>query len=140
MSAGLTIGKAAEAAGVGIETIRFYEREQLIERPLAAPGSGPRRYPPDLVQRIRFIRETQQVGFSLREVRDLLTLQAAADAGESGVAERAREQRTEVMRKVAQLQRLSAALENLVTGQGTWSRLTDAFANVPSGGTNDGEQ
>ena len=53
----LTIGKAASEAGVGVETIRFYERQGLIEQPPRPAGSGVRRYAPETVERIRFIKE-----------------------------------------------------------------------------------
>ncbi len=62
----MTIGKAAREAGVNIETIRFYERRGLIERP--PKGNGYRVYSPGEVARIRFIKEAQQIGFSLSEI------------------------------------------------------------------------
>ena len=128
MKAGWTISKAAEAAGVGIETVRFYERERLIEQPLARQGSGPRRYSPELVQRIRFIQEAQRLGFSLREVRELLALEAEAAAGGLQVKERAAYQLAGVRRKLRQLQRLSAALRLLAAGATGPSVLSEALS------------
>src|ERR1700688_2344405 len=80
----MTIGKAAHEAGVNIETIRFYERRGLIERP--PKGNGYRVYSPEEVARIRFIKEAQQIGFSLSEIGDLLSLRAdpAADCSRCG--------------------------------------------------------
>ena len=74
----MTIGKAAREAGVNIETVRFYERRSLIEQP---PKGNYRVYSPEQVARIRFIKEAQQIGFSLSEIGDLLALRAdpAAD-------------------------------------------------------------
>ncbi len=69
----LTIGKVARRAGVGVETIRFYEREGLITAP-SRGVSGYRRYPEETVSRIRFVRRAKALGFSLREVRELLSL------------------------------------------------------------------
>jgi MerR family copper efflux transcriptional regulator len=69
----MTIGELAEAAGVGVETVRFYERKKLIAQP-ARPQSGFRRYDDDVVRRIRFIREAQELGFTLAEIRQLLEL------------------------------------------------------------------
>ena len=66
----LTIGKVARCAGVGIETVRFYEREGLIAEPPRG-SSGYRQYPADTVSRIRFIRRAKELGFSLKEVQDL---------------------------------------------------------------------
>ena len=109
----LTIGKTAEAAGVGVETIRFYERSGLIERP-PKPEIGYRAYPMETVRRIRFIRQAQALGFSLREIDELLSLRTdpAADCAE--VRARATAKRAEVERKMAQLRRIHAALDELI--------------------------
>ena len=112
---GQTIGRAADAAGVGVETIRFYEREQLIERPPKPVGSGPRRYSPELVRRIRFIQETQRLGFTLPEVRELLALEADAVKACPDVAERAAVKLAEIRHKIRQLRRLADALKHLST-------------------------
>jgi MerR family copper efflux transcriptional regulator len=133
MKAGLTISKAAEAAGVGIETIRFYERERLIEQPLARKGSGPRRYSPEIVQRIRSIQEAQRVGFSLREVREFLALEAEAATGGPRVKERAAYQLVAVRSKLRQLQRLSAALRLLAAGATGPSVLSEALSGRADG-------
>ena len=110
----MTIGKAAGDAGVGVETIRFYERQGLIERPRKPVGSGVRVYPPETVERIRFIREAQQIGFSLREIRDLLALRADPSADSSEVRQQAVAKLQEVQRKIEQLERIGAALEVLI--------------------------
>ena len=68
-----TIGKVARQAGVGVETVRFYEREGLIPSPLRGT-SGYRQYPEITVSRIRFIRRAKSLGFSLREIRELISL------------------------------------------------------------------
>ena len=73
-----TIGRAAREAGVNVETVRFYERRGLVERPLK--GDGYRTYSPELVARIRFIKEAQQIGFSLSEIRELMALRADPSA------------------------------------------------------------
>jgi MerR family transcriptional regulator, copper efflux regulator len=64
----LTIGQVAEGAGVGIETIRFYEREGLVPTP-PRTRSGYRQYSVDMVERLRFIQRTKELGFSLRETQ-----------------------------------------------------------------------
>lgn len=71
--AGLTIGKLARAAGVNVETIRYYQRIGLIEAPVK-PAQGYRRYPAATVARVRFIRRAQELGFSLKEIAELLSL------------------------------------------------------------------
>ena len=69
----LTIGELAKQAGVGVETIRFYERKGLIARP-PRPRNGYRRYEAQVAERIRFIRQAQELGFTLMEIAQLLAL------------------------------------------------------------------
>jgi MerR family copper efflux transcriptional regulator len=113
MNASLTIGRAAQAAGVNLETIRFYERQKLIEQPPKPTGSV-RRYSPETVSRIRFIKEAQHLGFSLREIRELLELRADPGADCADVRGRAIAKRGEVERKIAELGRIRAALDTLI--------------------------
>ena len=68
-----TISKAAQRAGVGIETIRYYQRRGLIEEP-AKPVEGYRLYPEQTIARVRFIKRAQELGFSLKEVKTLVEL------------------------------------------------------------------
>lgn len=68
-----TIGVVARKAGVNVETIRYYQRIGLVREP-ARPQGGVRRYLPETVERIRFIKRAQELGFSLAEVTDLLRL------------------------------------------------------------------
>jgi len=74
MTQALTIGRLAERAGVGVETVRFYQREGLVAVPRRPPG-GQRRYAPEVARRIAFIKRAQRLGFSLEEVRSLLLLE-----------------------------------------------------------------
>lgn len=69
----LTIGKLAKAADVNVETIRYYQRIGLIAEP-SKPAQGYRTYPADMVERIRFIKRAQELGFTLDEITDLLSL------------------------------------------------------------------
>ncbi|MBN8904885.1 MAG: heavy metal-responsive transcriptional regulator [Rhodospirillales bacterium 69-11] len=114
MRAGLSIGRAAREAGVGVETIRFYERQSLVQQPPKPDGAGVRRYPAIAVERIRFVREAQELGFSLREIKELLALRAdpAADCAE--VREQATAKLDEVHRKISRLQEIGTALERLI--------------------------
>ncbi len=68
-----TISKAAQRAGVGIETIRYYQRRGLIEEP-DKPVEGYRLYPEQTIARVRFIKRAQELGFSLKEVKTLVEL------------------------------------------------------------------
>jgi MerR family copper efflux transcriptional regulator len=69
----LTIGRVARLAEVGVETIRFYERQGLIQEP-PRRESGYRQYPKDTIQRVRFIKRAKDLGFTLKEIRELLVL------------------------------------------------------------------
>src|SRR5256714_32011 len=69
----LSIGQVARRAGVGVETVRFYEREGLLEEP-PRRASGYRQYSEQVVTRLHFIKRAQQLGFSLKEITELLML------------------------------------------------------------------
>ena len=111
---GMTIGRAARKADVGVETIRFYERRGLIRQPAKPDGAGYRIYPEDVVQRLRFIRQAQDIGFSLREIDELLSLRADPGADCADVREQATAKLQEVERKIARLEEIRAALEELI--------------------------
>ncbi len=110
----MTIGIAAREAGVGVETIRFYERRGLIKQPPKPQDGEFRVYPDDTVERVRFIRQAQELGFSLREIEDLLSLRADPKTDSGDVRERARAKVTEVNRKIVELERIRSALEALI--------------------------
>lgn len=123
----MTIGQAAREAGVGVETIRFYERKRLIERPLTPSHDGFRIYPMETVKRVRFIRQAQKLGFSLGEIEELLSLRAEPSADCAEVRERAEAKLDEVKVKLAQLQRIHDALEQLIAacpGRGAIQRCS----------------
>ena len=96
----MTIGRAARKAGVGIETIRFYERKGLIEQPRKPLDAGFRIYPEETLQRIRFIRQAQEIGFSLSEIAELLSLKTDPSADCSDVRAQATMKLEEVDRKI----------------------------------------
>ncbi len=110
----MTISKAARGAGVGVETIRFYERKGLIDQPPKPLDAGFRVYPEETVQRLRFIRRAQELGFSLREIDQLLSLRADPATDPADVRERATAKLADVNRKIAQLERIRDALEDLI--------------------------
>jgi len=82
MAPELTIGKLADAAGVNIETIRYYQRRGLLDEP-SKPLGGHRRYAPDQAKRVRFIKRAQALGFTLDEGGARLTLDASCACDES---------------------------------------------------------
>ncbi len=111
----MRIGEAAKAAGVGLETLRFYEREGLVEQPgRPARGAGFRSYSVKTVDRIRFIRRAQEIGFSLREIKELLSLllDSNADCGE--VRARAQSKLDDVNGKIASLTEMQIVLGELI--------------------------
>ena len=80
----LTSGQAAKAAGVGVETLRFYERKGLLPKP-ARRTSGYRVYTPESVDRLAFIKRAQRLGFTLKDVKELLRLRDDPHAGRRDV-------------------------------------------------------
>lgn len=108
----LTIGQVARQAGVGVETIRFYEREGLIAEP-ARRESGYRQYGPEAVTRIRFVRHARDLGFSLKEIRELLELRVHPESSCADVRARVRSKIEDVESKMASLARMKAALARL---------------------------
>lgn len=114
MTTGLTISHAAKRAGVGVETIRFYERRGLVKQPARPRSGGYRFYDDEVVERIRFIRQAQELGFSLREIEELLSLRADPAADCADVRGQAVAKRVEVDRKITQLQHIRGALDALI--------------------------
>lgn len=107
-----TIGKVAERAGVGVETVRFYERKGLIKRPVTREGAY-REYPDEAVNRIRFIRHAKVLGFTLREIDDLLSLRPNPRGNCDGVKKRAQQKLESVETKIESLKRIRRQLVRL---------------------------
>lgn len=132
----MRIGEAAKAAGVGVETIRFYERRGLIARPKRPVRGGARTYPEETIARIRFIRRAQSIGFSLRQIKELVTLQLDPDADCGEVRACAQAKLDEVNRKIASLGAMRTALEELLgdcPGQGRLDECSILAALSTSG-------
>ena len=107
----------ANRAGVGVETIRFYEREGLIEEP-ARRDSGYRIYPADTVDRLRFIKRAKELGFSLKEIKELMGLRLAPGATCGQVKRRAEAKIGDIEDKIRSLQRMKQALQKLTAACG----------------------
>jgi MerR family transcriptional regulator, copper efflux regulator len=112
--ANLTISAAARKADVGVETIRFYERKGLIEQPPKPTGGGYRSYSNDIIKRIRFVRQAQELGFSLKEINLLLGLRADPESNCQAVQLQAQEKLAEVEIKIDRLQHIGAALRQVI--------------------------
>lgn len=107
----LTIGRLARAAGVGVETIRYYQRRGLLPVP-ESPGAF-RHYPAALTARIHFIKRAQELGFSLDEIGELLRLEDGAHRG--SIRRIASDRLAQIDAKVADLERMRKTLTHLVT-------------------------
>ncbi|GBE34469.1 mercuric resistance operon regulatory protein [bacterium BMS3Bbin06] len=108
----LTIGKLAKQAEVNIETIRYYERRGLIPKP-PRRESGYRQYPRDTVTRIQFIKRAKELGFSLREILELLSLRVDPATTCGDVKKRAEIKIADIEEKIRTLQGMKKALMNL---------------------------
>ena len=104
----------AREAGVNQQTIRYYERRGLIPPP-PRTGSGYREFPPDTIRRVRFIRQAQALGFTLREIKDLLDLRVRSGVGCKDIRQRAREKIEDIGEKIAALRHMEAALTTLAS-------------------------
>ncbi len=120
----LTIGKIATLANVSTDTLRYYERELLIE-PAAKSGGGYRLYGQDALRRIRFIKQAQQCGFTLTEIRALLTLRKRDEACCQDVRQLALEKRLQLEAKIKAMKVMSNALHNLIEACSIDSRPLD---------------
>ena len=122
----LTIGQVAKQAGVGVETVRFYERQGLLDEP-PRRASGYRQYAQDVVPRIQFIRRARDLGFSLKEISELLSLRLGPERTSSEVKARTEAEIVTINAKLQELQRMKAALVELVAscdGRGPISYCT----------------
>ena len=121
----LTIGDLAREADVNVETIRYYESIGLIRQP-AKPARGWRRYGEDAVARLRFIKRSQQLGFTLAEIKTLLRMRVSDNPRTcSSVAKRAAEKVDEIDAKIHDLQRMRGVLAELAEacpGEGSGDR------------------
>jgi MerR family mercuric resistance operon transcriptional regulator len=106
-----TIGALARRSGVHLETIRYYQRRGLIDEPPRPPG-GIRRYTEDHVQRLRFIRHAQELGFSLDEIGELLKLEDGTHCRQARIL--GEKKLADVRKKLADLKRIETTLAALV--------------------------
>lgn len=115
----LTIGQFANAAGVGVETVRYYQRQALLKIP--PRGGGIRHYGPDDVRRLHFIRRAQTAGFTLREIKELLVLDAGEDRSRARALAKDR------------IEALNAKISELENARNALRRLARACAEGSTG-------
>jgi len=113
MSLELTIGRVAKAAGVTVQTIRYYERRDLLQ-PADRKPSGYRVYDHEALRRLRFIKNAQVLGFTLREIEELLDLRVGSKSLCGDVQRRAEVKLKQVEVKVRDLQSLATTLRGLI--------------------------
>ena len=116
----LTIGNVAKQAKVRIETLRYYERERLVASPPRSQ-SNYRLYPEDTVRRVQFIKRAQELGFSLKEIKELLSLRAEPNTSCVDIRNRALAKINDIEQKMRTLKAMKHALTQLVEecpGQG----------------------
>jgi Hg(II)-responsive transcriptional regulator len=106
----LTIGHLARSAGVGVETIRYYQQRGLL--PIPAAAGAYRHYPVKLAERIRFVKRAQELGFSLEEISELLRLEDGTDR--RSIRRITNERLEQIQAKLDDLSRMKAALSHLV--------------------------
>ena len=109
----LSIGEVARRAGVGVETVRFYERQGLLEEP-ERRASGYRQYDDEAVAVLRFIRRAKELGFTLKEIKSLLALRLDASATKAEVREQAKAKVADIEARIADLQRMREVLLKLI--------------------------
>lgn len=107
--AAMRIGEIAKRSGIGIETIRYYEREELLEEPQRRP-SGYRQYDESTLTRLEYIRRAKELGFTLSEIRELLKLSFASQTCCDHVRQRAATKLNDIEDKIRSLQKMRRSL------------------------------
>ncbi len=118
---GMTIGEVARQAKVNLQTVRYYERRSLLPKP-DRTSSNYRSFAPDTVRRIRFIKRAQELGFTLREIKGLLTLRAQSESPCADVFKQVNAKLVDIDTKLRDLQAIRRALAVLMVqcpGKGT---------------------
>lgn len=113
MTMEMTIGKLAKAAGVNVQTVRYYERRRLLT-PALRRESGYRVYREDALQKLRFIKNAQELGFSLEEIRSLLQLRTGGTASCGKVQKKAAEHARDVSGRIERLRAMERVLSQLI--------------------------
>ena len=111
-SKSLTIGRLAHEAGINLETVRYYERRGLLPKP-PRTASGYRLFPADTTVRLRFIRHAQELGFSLKEIRGLLTLRLSSRTTRAEIRKRADTKIADIEHKIKVLEAMRKSLRKL---------------------------
>ncbi|MEJ2347199.1 MAG: heavy metal-responsive transcriptional regulator [Gammaproteobacteria bacterium] len=120
----LTIGQVAQRAGISVEAIRYYEKQELLAKPVRN-ASGYRQYSLEAVRRLRFIQRAKDLGFTLREVRELLALRAEPGVSCADVRQQATDKITGIDQKLRRLTQMRDALQTLADECDTKTPLSE---------------
>jgi Hg(II)-responsive transcriptional regulator len=120
----LRVGEVAQGAAVNLQTVRYYERRGLLPKP-PRTASNYRMYPEEAVRRVRFIKRAQQLGFSLGEIKQLLSLRASAGTRCLDVRRRAENKLGEIEERIGALRGMQKALTKLIGQCSGRGRITD---------------
>jgi len=110
----LTIGRLAKEAGVNLETVRYYERQGLLPKPPRS-ASGYRLFPTDAARRLRFIRRAQELGFSLKEIRELLSLRVSRTTKSRDIRARTEAKLADIDAKIRSLESMKRTLRKITS-------------------------
>ena len=127
----MTIGQVAKLAGVGVETIRFYEREGLLNKP-KRKQSGYRMFGPEVVNRIQFIKSVKELGFSIKEIRELLFLRVDSRGTAAEVKRRIDLKLDQIDRRINDLKKVRSALAEVSRSAGKGSSAESPLLQVLS--------
>ena len=108
-----SIGQIAKQSGISVETIRYYEKEELLEEP-ERKDSGYRQYKREAIARLSFIQQAKELGFSLREIRELLSIKSDSNTVCNDVKQLAQEKLGGIENKIKMLQRMRKSLKKLI--------------------------
>ena len=115
----MTIGELAKAAGVNAQTIRYYEREKLLPDAHRWPDSGYRDFDAAALAQLRFIRSAKELGFTLREIKELLDLRILPGASCREMREGLERKIADIDQRVAQMRKMRRTLVKLASGCST---------------------
>lgn len=119
-----TISRLAQESGVNLQTVRYYERQGLLA-PTARTEAGYRIFQPETARRIRFIKRAQELGFSLNEIKELLSLRVAAHTTQADIRKRAQAKLSDVAQKIRHLKAIHASLSLLTKSCGGCGPVDD---------------
>ena len=120
----LTIGGLAKEAKVNVETIRYYERRRFLPEPMRTPA-GYRIYPADMVRRLHFVKRAQGLGFSLKEIKELLGLRAKPGSTSADIRKRAEVKIADIDKKIRTLLAIKKSLREITNACSGCGPLSD---------------